>query len=112
MERQNCSVSLKLHTTKLESDIPIFKPSLLVPKEAARPKIKLLAFLGSRKSNEEGEQRERTVKQQRETTHQPGQYCTCPMPLLEQLQDADNYVIDVTEPRSLQHRKPNSIKTG
>lgn len=70
-----------------------------------RKKIKLLAFVDSRKANKEGKQRERTVKQQGETTCQPGQYCICPMSLLEQLQDANNYVVNITKPRSLQERE-------
>lgn len=76
-----------------------------MPKEEARTKIKLFAFLDSRKAKHGGKQREGTAEQQRETTRQPGQYCTCPMSLLEQLQDADNYVINITKPRSLQDRE-------
>lgn len=42
---------------------------------------------------------------EREVTHQPRQQCTCPTSLLEQLQDANDYVVDVTKPRSLPHRE-------
>jgi len=76
-----------------------------VPKEEARPKTKSWTALDSRKANDAGKEREKTVNQQRETTCQPGQCCTCPRSLLEQLQDANNYVINITKPRSLQDRE-------
>ena len=74
-----------------------------MPKEEARTKkIKLLAFLDSRKANKEGN---RENSEAAEGNHTPGQYCTCTMSLLEQLQDANNYVVNITKPRSLQDRE-------
>lgn len=78
---------------------------LLLPTEEARSKIKLLELSALQKSKRGGE----TEKGNREGAEgnrlQPGPCCLCPTSLLEQLQDADNNVIDVTKPRSLRRQE-------
>lgn len=107
MELNNFSVSLKLHARELESDIPILKPHFLRLKKRTGQNSSCWPPWTLKKKMM-GEQREGRVKKQRETTCQPGQHCTCPMSLLEQLQDADNDVVNVTKPRCLWDREMKS----